>query len=359
MINSTLKKVNIKFHPAHLFYAPEWLVLGVNNLCNLHCKMCDVGIQYTQSNFYQNLMGSHPLNMPLELLKKIIDEARDWSPKIKLGYAFTEPLIYPHLLESLDYAQHKGLYTSITSNALNLSSKARDLQKAGLKDLFISLDGPAEIHNQIRGHKSSFERAIKGIEAFEEGKDGPRISIFCCITEWNIGHLLAFCNFFRSLPVQHIGFMHTNFTPNVLVELHNQQYGDLYPATLSNTQEIEIDKMNLSLLADEIREIEKGSFPFSISFSPNLASFEDLYTFYQQPEKKIGRRCNDVFRNLMIKSDGQVIPAHGRCYSLEAGNLYQQSLKEIWNGPVLAEFRKNLLKAGGLLPACHRCCSAF
>ena len=61
----------------------------------------------------------------------------------------------------------------------------------------------------------------------------------------------------------------------------------------------------------------------------------------------------------MIKSDGTAIPAHGRCYNLTVGNIYEENLTTIWNSPVLGAFRKDLMKAGGLLPACSRCCSAF
>ena len=61
----------------------------------------------------------------------------------------------------------------------------------------------------------------------------------------------------------------------------------------------------------------------------------------------------------MIKSDGSVIPAHGRCYNLNLGNIYSESLKEIWRSTVLNNFRDNLINNGGQLPACSRCCSAF
>jgi len=112
-------------------------------------------------------------------------------------------------------------------------------------------------------------------------------------------------------------------------------------------------------LRDEIIEINKSDYPYTISFSPEINTEDDLNTFYNQPEKLIGKICNDVYRNIMIKSDGSVIPAHGRCYNLTIGNIYDNSLKEIWNSKTVADFRKDLMNAGGLLPACSRCCSAF
>lgn len=34
-------------------------------------------------------------------------------------------------------------------------------------------------------------------------------------------------------------------------------------------------------------------------------------------------------------------------------------LAEIWNSREMAAFRTTLVRSGGLLPACTRCCSAF
>jgi Fe-coproporphyrin III synthase len=359
MITSKLKSINKRLYPQKLFYGPEWIVLGVNNICNLHCKMCDVGIEYTASNFYQNLMGTSPVNMPIELVKKIMDETSRFYPKAKIGYAFTEPLIYPNLIESLQYAKAKNLYTSITTNALTLKQKAKDICESGLNDIFISLDGPEEIHNQIRGHKSSFQKAIEGIEELLKHSPRPNISIFCVITEWNIGYLKEFADYFKKFPIKQLGFMHTNFTPDFIVSNHNKFYGDKYTATISNTEQIQISKMNLKILMDEIIEIKKTNHPFELTFSPEIKTEDDLDVFYNHPEKLIGKICNDVYRNIMIKSDGSVIPAHGRCYNLNIGNIYNNSLKEIWNSKVVSEFRKDLMNAGGLLPACSRCCSAF
>ena len=358
-ITKKIKSTNIRLYPQKLFYSPEWIVLGVNNVCNLHCKMCDVGTQNLESNFAQNLVGTHPINMPLELLKTVIDQQAKYFPNCKLGYAFTEPLVYVHLIESLEYASQKGLFTTLTTNALTLQHKAEKLVKAELNEIYISLDGPQDIHNEIRGHKSSFQKALQGIETLLTFKNPPAISIFCCITEWNIGFLEDFLNTFKHIPIQNIGFMHTNFTPKSLVEQHNLSFAHNYPATLSNTDEIDLAKMDLDKLWTEIQNITSQKYPFNVNFSPTLYSREALGIFYHHPEKKIGKICNDVFRNIMIKSDGSVIPAHGRCYNLTIGNIYEQSLKEIWNSKVIQQFRKDLMKAGGLFPACSRCCSAF
>lgn len=358
-MNSVLKKVNQRYYPQKYFYSPEWIVLGVNNVCNLHCKMCDVGTNNLESNFAVNLVGTKPLNMPLDLLTNIMDQTATYYPKAKIGYAFTEPLVYPHLIESLTYAKTKSLYTSITTNALVLKQKATLLCDAKLDDLFISLDGPEKIHNEIRGHQKSFQKAVEGIEELLKHSNTPKISIFCVITEWNIGYLNEFIDFFKDYPIERIGFMHTNFTTKEMAHQHNLLFGNQYPATDSNIDEINVENMNLDTLWEEIREVKARKEKFPLSFSPEIYSKDDLLNFYHHPTKKMGKICNDIFTNIMIKSDGTVIPAHGRCYNLTIGNMHDQTLEEIWKSSILSNFRVKLMQNGGLMPACYRCCSAF
>ncbi|MBX7205369.1 MAG: radical SAM protein [Bacteroidia bacterium] len=321
--------------------------------------MCDIGTGYSESNFAQNLTGTHPLHMPFELITEIMDQASTHFPEVKIGYAFTEPLAYKHLEESLRYAKTKKLYTSLTTNALTLPQKAEALCETELNELNISLDGPQSIHNEIRGNNQSFQKALQGMEKLFSQQQHPDVSVFCVITEWNIGHLNDFISNFINYPLKQIGFMHTNFTPDWLATAHNKKYGEKYHATLSNTEEVHIEEMNLDVLWEEIQSIHSGKFNFPITFSPEINSKADLQRFYLKPEIFFGKICNDSFRNLMIKSDGSVIPSHGRCFNLTVGNVYSQNIKDIWNGSLISEFRKDLMNAGGLFPACSRCCSAF
>jgi MoaA/NifB/PqqE/SkfB family radical SAM enzyme len=321
--------------------------------------MCDVGTKTIETNFAQNLIGTHPINMPMELIMKIIDDIHDFYPSAKLGYAFTEPLVYPFLGQSLLYAKEKNVQTAITTNALTLVQKAELITEAGVENLFISLDGPESIHNEIRGHPKSFQKAIAGIDKILSLNPDQKISIFCVITEWNIGYLKEFADYFKEFPISELGFMHTNFTPQSIADYHNTIWNNKYPATASNVEEVNIDNFDIAILWEEINEIKQGLYPFPIIFSPEITSKEKLGSFYHEPKKMIGKMCNDVFSNIMIKSDGSVIPSHGRCYNINVGNVYTQSIKEIWNANPLKLFRSDLIKNGGLLPACSRCCSAF
>lgn len=359
LVHTKLKSANIKFFPKKLYYPPSWIALGVNNICNLHCKMCDVGTKNTTSNFAQNLVGTQPINMPVSLFTKIVDDCKKFAPKVKLGYAFTEPLVYPYLEETLEYANKNNFFTAITTNALNLKQQAEILNKTGLNELYISLDGLEKTHNYIRGHKSSFQRAVSGIETILSLKNPPRIGVYCVITNWNQHELVKFVEFFQHFPLKEIAFMHPNFTTQTLADKHNLIWNAKYPATASNLDEFNPADFNLKALWREIKKVKNIKSKFPIVFAPELNSEHSLDIFYNKPEIVIGKGCRDVFHNLMIKSDGSVIPAHGRCYNLKVGNINNSSLKNIWNSTVFSTFRSDLKKSKGYLPACSRCCSAF
>ena len=358
-IATKIKSANRRYFPKHLYYSPKWIVLGVNNVCNLHCKMCDVGTQNLDSTFAQNLVGTQPLNMPEELTKSIIDDVARFYPKSKLAYAFTEPLVYPHLMSTLAYAQEKGIYTSLTTNALTLPQKAEKLVNAGLNLINVSLDGPEETHNEIRGHKRSFQKAIEGIEKLKALDGCPEITVICAITEWNYDKLYEFAEFFDTLGIDTLAFMHTQYTTQALADTHNEIWGQIYPATDSNVDLIDHSNIDLAVLADQIKRVKTANFSFNHYFSPDLEGEALLYTYYMQPEIFMGKRCHEIFESIMIKSDGSVIPAHGRCFNLSLGNMNDENLKQVWNSEIASKFRSDVSEAGGLLPACSRCCSGF
>ncbi len=359
MIERVLKYANKKVLPGNYLFPPEWIVLGINNTCNLHCKMCDVGTLNLETNFAKNLVGTTPLNMPLELFERIADQTQKYYPNAKLGFAFTEPLAYPHIVKAVEYASSKNLYTAITTNALLLPNKAEALVNAGLSEIFISLDGLMETHNMIRGNEKSFQKALEGIHKLFSFDRHPKVSIVSAITEWNAEKLKEFTDYFKDLLLFEIGFMHTQFGEPSIAVAHNKLWGTRYPATESNLDEVNLNNMNLQELLGQIRQIKAADYPFRVFFSPELNDLESLETYYHKPEVILGKRCEAVYSSIMIKSDGSAIPAHGRCYNLKVGNIYNESLKSIWTSESFGEFRKDLRDAGGFLPACSRCCSAF
>lgn len=335
---------------------PRWLVLGVNNACNLHCRMCDVGTGDADTTFGRNLLGSHPMHMPVELFQRIVDQAVRHAPQARFGYAFTEPLVYKHLDETLRIALSAGRSVAITTNGLTLAQRSPMLE--GVADLYLSLDGPAAVHDSIRGHAGAFDRALAGVEALGRLRNPPQVRVFCTITPWNTGELVALAEALRGLPIRELGLMHANFTTEAVAAAHNAAW-PAWPATPSNITELDPAAVDTDALWDELVALRATPLPFPVTEQPTIGSRDDLVRYYRDPTARFGRRCGDVRAALMIKSDGRVIAAHGRCFDRTLGNLHTDELDAIWNGEGIAGLRRDLARAGGLLPACTRCCSAF
>jgi MoaA/NifB/PqqE/SkfB family radical SAM enzyme len=345
------RRLNRRIAPGHLVVPPEWIVLGVNTICNLHCKMCDVGTGTSDTNFAFHLTGAEPRDMPAPLASRIVGEVAARWPRCWIGYAFTEPTLWPHLAESVAEATRAGVRTSLTTNGLRLPVLAQALADAGLTRVDVSIDGPAAVHDAIRGNRRSFAMASEGLSALAPR---TRASVWCTVTEWNAGALTALLDALRDLPLAQVGFMHANYTTDAMAAAQ----GERWPATPSNVAEHDPARVDRDQLWAQIAEIRSRSWPWPIRFAPETPARADLDDWYLRPERRFSRGCTDAFRALMVKADGEVIPAHGRCFRVPVGNANHTPLADLWNAPALAGFRRDLRAAGGLMPACTRCCSA-
>jgi radical SAM protein with 4Fe4S-binding SPASM domain len=80
-----------------------------------------------------------------------------------------EPLLREDLFDVLRYAADKYLITSLTSNGYYLNEEtANSFAKVKVSVVQISLDGPAYVHNVIRGNLESYTRAIEAIKVLRK-----------------------------------------------------------------------------------------------------------------------------------------------------------------------------------------------
>ena len=125
---------------------------SINSVCNLHCKMCDVGTFNEDGMFYKNLRIDRKLHeIDIDVFKRVVDEVAADKPFMSINS--TEPLLYKSLVEAVSYCSERGLDVGVTTGAFTLPKHAEDLVQAGLGRLNVSIDGPREVHNEIRGRK--------------------------------------------------------------------------------------------------------------------------------------------------------------------------------------------------------------
>ncbi len=136
-------------------YGPRRLSVELANICNLHCSYC------FRSD--ENLYTSHAEFFPLELLRRIIGEARTAANVTRINFTGGEPTLHPHFEESLRIIRETGLLVSFVTNGWHFERVWPALQenRAAVSQVAFSLDGVTrEDHDRWRG-KGSFDRLVR------------------------------------------------------------------------------------------------------------------------------------------------------------------------------------------------------
>lgn len=343
--------------PSGYAAAPLTIYWSVNSVCNLRCKMCDVGQQVAESNFYKNLRldGSRG-EIGLDVFQRVVDEVAPHRPMMSI--TATEPLIYRPLPQAIEYAVNRGLEVAVTTGGYNLATRAPELIEAGLRSLNVSLDGPPALHNEIRGRKDSFERACEGIQRMKDlaaHRPGPplRVLVNCVITNHNFHALTALMDAVRDVPIDQLNFTFMSYVTENVAEAHNVQWGSKYHATVNclagGTDPTSVDLPVLREQLAEVRRRSKGE----VNILPNLDASQ-LETYFQEPSKFISKsRCMVSWFIAQIIANGDVIP-YTRCYNVPLGNVNETPFMDIWNGESMRHWRQEL-REHKRFPACTRC----
>jgi MoaA/NifB/PqqE/SkfB family radical SAM enzyme len=100
----------------------------------------------------------------LEQEKKVLKEIYRCGA---VGVAFEggEPLLRRDLVDILAYSRSLPLHTSLITNGILLESRIEEIAPYINGVIYVSLDGLEKTHDDIRGVRGSFRRAVDGIEA--------------------------------------------------------------------------------------------------------------------------------------------------------------------------------------------------
>src|SRR5436309_14131946 len=153
---------------------PSTIYLAVNTRCGFACKMCDVGMDQYDTQFYKimSLSKEKPRErLALDRLKTLVDEVKDFKPMI--AATSTEPLLYKDLIPLCDYVASNGLSMLVTTAGLQLEKLAEDLVRVGVQHLWVSIDCPPESHSDLRAVKDAFQKSAARIPARDERMRRP------------------------------------------------------------------------------------------------------------------------------------------------------------------------------------------
>ncbi len=136
-----------------------------------------VGIQLTlRCNFrcdYCTRTSDQRIELPNELVRSLLGHIARLGGR-KVVFTGGEPLLYPGVIELARYGQELGLSVSLNTNGTFLARNVEILKH--VTDLTTSLDGPAAVHDQIRG-EGSFEKVIESLRLARQHGIKRRVTV--------------------------------------------------------------------------------------------------------------------------------------------------------------------------------------
>jgi MoaA/NifB/PqqE/SkfB family radical SAM enzyme len=136
-------------------YGPQRLSVELANICNLHCSYC--------FRAEDNLYSSRAEFFPVQLLRRLIGEARDVANVTKINFTGGEPTLHPDFAATLETVAAAGMTSSFVTNGWHFERVWPSLvaNRESISHVAFSLDGiTRETHDRWRG-SGSFDRLVR------------------------------------------------------------------------------------------------------------------------------------------------------------------------------------------------------
>lgn len=294
---------------------PVELMIEPVNVCNLACPTCPTGT---------GRLNRPPRAMTLAEFRRIINQVRGRVCRVFL-WNYGEPFLNKELTAMVRYAAAAGIPSRVSTNGEFLFSLdvCREVVESGLEHLIVCLDGAdQETHKKFR-RKSDFSAVVNGIKLMVQARRALN----------------------SASPLIELQF---------LVMRHNEGQGE------------EMWRLSKELGADIYSEKTIGIDSNDPSFHALASELlpEDLSrsVYYRKPDSSfalkggISNGCSRLYSSAVINSDGSVVPC---CYDVDSshvmGNVFEQSLADIWAGEKYMELRRRVRNNKKSVPMCNMC----
>jgi len=248
-----------------------------------------------------------------------------------------EPLLYGGLWEVIRHAREKEFAVAMMTNgSLFTKDDARMASDLGISDIQISLEGPAHLHDSIRG-KGSFSKMSRGVKHLARAQN--RISANVTLSRLNVDKIEESVETARNMGFYGIGFSRV---------VPCGRGRGLLDSLLTPGELKEAYQKIVSLNSPSF-EVISGD-PLAGILSETKPSSKSCLTL---------SGCSAGFSGVTLTSDGSVMPC--RRIGLVAGNVRRKSLRQIWASSRLLwrlrkrESYKGICGSCSFWPSCRGC----
>ena len=157
------------------------LIVGWNITyrCNLRCAYC-------------HLPQSQIKELDEAQIRERIDELAFLGTRM-INFSGGEPLLREDLGRIISYCREQNIHVGVSTNGMLVNERLANLADAD--EVHLSLDGPREINDSVRG-KGNYDKVLEAIEICK--KAGKYISLCTVISAHNLDHLSYVIDLARS-----------------------------------------------------------------------------------------------------------------------------------------------------------------
>lgn len=321
------------------------LNFAITYKCNSRCRMCNIWKRYIENP----KMAQEELE-----IKEIHQIFKGFGKLVWISLTGGEPFLRDDLVDIVQFARDncRIKMINITTNGFNskhIEDRTRSIAEVNVPLTFlnVSLDGPAEIHNCVRGIKSAYDDAVKTLEllrALSNEYSNLLIGFEYTITPFNAGQLELFVN---KLNEAGLDWLVKDLTVTVY------HHGNLYDNLDLNLRQ-QFDKNSFEFKA--LKDVNSG-----LGFTHSSSPLELIKKAYLKNARKYvlngfaPLRCVALRNSLFLDPYGNVYP----CIILEhkIGNFrnYQYDIHRLLKS-------ENALKVKREVDVCRKCwtpCEAY
>ena len=323
------------------------LYVEASSRCNLACKMC----------FRHSWIGERFGDLDPAVFARVMDDpALEETGTVFFG-GMGEPLVHPALADMAALASERGKKVELVTNGTLLTGeKARVLLDAGVTRIWVSIDELYEAYGKIQ-IGSDFGLVLGNLESFNALRRGTdvRLGMTAVVMRDNIASLRRIREFAERFEADDLNLSH--IIPNRPQDVEQA----LWPMCDVAAIKAVTDTLDYSWRFEGFDlGTEIPMFKFSQRYRdllfPDEESLQDA-EFFSWKGKAATRRenwCRFIEEgHCFIRWDGDVSPCMGLLHTADTylgehkrriwhhsfGNVYKQSLDEIWNSEEYRSFR--------------------
>lgn len=303
-------------------FAPKWLAWEITRRCNLNCVHC-------RSSSELEAKG-HP-DFDFTEAKRILDDITSYAqPVVVLSGG--EPLLRDDVFDIAAYGTEKGLRMCLATNGTLVTDEVcRRLKEVGIRMVSMSLDGAdAKVHDNFRSQPGAFDGTINATRLFRE-HEIPFLfnSSFTKRNQADIPRVYRLAKELGATAWYMFMIVPTGRGEDILSELISPEE---YEELLEWHYQMEKNEPELlvrpTCAPHYYRVVAQRSREEGEKFKRRTLQFSTGG----------GKGCLAGQLISLIDVDGNVLPCS--YFPMPAGNLRQQSFKDIWeNSPLFKELR--------------------